>query len=162
MSKRVIAISLSLVLILLLVLPVSAQADSGNVQILGSVSSTITVTVPGTFAMPDFVPGNNSTSSAKAVTVNTNGVHWTLKVVESGTSPDGKMSGTNGTLTNTLKVKGGDVADYTSLASEVTLKTGSVTGESQINNIYFQQSVASGDVAGEYSITVTFTAALTS
>jgi hypothetical protein len=158
MRKRMLALSLSLVMLMILVLPVNVNAASGSLDIGATVQSSISLVVPNNFNFTDIQTGNTYTSSAKTVTVETNSNDWTLSAIEAGSSPDGKMSGSAGDMKNALKIKGGDQSDYAPLSSRVTLKSGSTTGTSTIDDIYFQQQIASNEAAGTYSITVTFTA----
>jgi hypothetical protein len=159
MKRRIAAISLTLALLMTLAMPAASNAATGDTTILGTVSSSISLIVPGTFSL-ELTPGLHATSTARVATVDTNATNWTLKVIEAGENPDGKMSGTAGTMKSPLTVKGGDMAEFLPLSSSVTLKTGSTAGSNVIDDIYFRQPVASDELAGSYEITVTFTAAV--
>jgi hypothetical protein len=158
MRKRILALSLSLVMLMMLVLPVNVNAATGSMDIGATVQSSISLVVPTNFNFQDIQTDRTYTSDAKTVTVETNSNHWTLSAIEAGSSPDGKMSGLAGDMKNALKIKGGDQTEYAPLSSTVTLKSGSTTGTTTIDNIFFQQQIASNEAAGTYSITVTFTA----
>jgi hypothetical protein len=158
MRKRILALSLSLVMLMILVLPVNVNAASGSLDIGTTVQSSISLVVPNNFTFQDIQTGRTYASDAKTVTVDTNSTDWTLSAIEAGSSPDGKMSGPAGSLKNALKIKGGDQTDYAPLSSDVILKAGSTTGETTIDNIYFEQQIATNEAAGTYTITVTFTA----
>ena len=155
MKKILVSLLAVVVLLTVMVTPVMAE----DTVISGTVPTIIEVDPPDGFTMPSLNPKNSPvTSDAQTATVNANAA-WQLEVVEAGGTPDGKMSGTPGTLTNAMLVKGGDETTYTSLASEVTLESsGAVGGGQTISDITFQQAVEWSDTAGDYSITVTFTA----
>jgi hypothetical protein len=144
----------------LLVSPVAVSAQAtGLTTINGTVTETISITVPGTFNIGNLVP-EQVISSAQTVIVTSNTTGWSLKVKEDGASPDGRMARTTDAkaLTGTMEVKGGEQTGYASLASEVTLKSGATTSSATINDIYFRQYVSASDEAGLYTITLIFTA----
>ena len=154
-KKLLVSLLAAVVLVAVMVTPVMAATET---EITGTVPKAIEVSAPTTFAMPSLDPASSPIEStpAKTAIVNANHTGWQLTVIGSSS---GKMSGTAGTLTNAMLVKGGDETTYTSLASAVTLEGSGAAGESQtISDISFQQAVTWGDVAGAYSITVTFTA----
>jgi hypothetical protein len=158
MKKRILSLSLSLVLLMIVALPVNISAESGSLNIGATVPSSISIVVPSNFNFSDIQTGSFTTSSAKIVTVTINSTDWTLTASESGGSSDGKMSTGTVDMKNALTIKGGDQIDYTPLSSTVTIKSGTTSGTTTIDDIYFRQQIASNESAGTYSITVTFTA----
>jgi hypothetical protein len=64
------------------------------------------------------------------------------------------------TMTYPVYVKGGELSNYTSLTSPVTLKnaTGGPCVNQNIEGIFFQQQVAANEAPGTYSMTIIFTA----
>lgn len=159
MKGKTILASVFAVVVLLAVMATPVMAATETV-ISGTVPAIVEVSAPANFTMPSLNPNDSPvTSGTQTATVDANHAGWTLTVVEAGGSPDGKMSGDPGTLTNAMLVKGGDETTYTSLASAVTLESSGSAGTGQtISDISFQQAVTWGDAAGDYSITVTFTA----
>jgi hypothetical protein len=164
MKKKILGIAMALAMIMVLALPLGAGAaeDTDDTVITGEVPDVITVSDLVGFAMPSLVAGTivntETTPGAKSITVTSNEAGWTLTAVEAGGTPDGQMSGTPGILANKFKIKGGDAALYTSVQTAVTLETSGALGGATINNITFEQQVASDAAAGTYSITITFTA----
>ena len=162
--KKILLLGVILALVAVLVVPMAAFAATGTTQITGTVAQTIALTqVPGTFSL-DLVPGTSPESENKTVTVKANHVGWTLTVKEAGGSPDGKMAKADATpLANAMQVKGGEQESYETLldgAAVTLVASGNATSESgrSINDIKFKQQVTWADLAGDYSITVTFTA----
>ena len=156
MKKILSAIGLAFSLWCVLVSPVAVLAESDNINISGEVPSSIVIDVPDDITLDSMVPGTVVTSDVQTVTVTSNATTWSLKVAEYEGDSDGKMAQVNfHPMTNPLQVKGGDTG-YSSLASIVTLKA-SGSGSMSINDIYFQQVVASNEAPGTYSITVVFT-----
>jgi len=157
MKGKKLLVSLLAVVVLLAVTatPVIAATDT---EITGNVPKAIEVIAPAGFAMPSLDPALSpiESTTAKTATVNANHAGWQLTVIGSSS---GKMMKSTTPLTNAMLVKGGDQTTYTSLASAVTLESsGTVGGSQTISDITFQQAVEWSDTAGDYSITVTFTA----
>ena len=159
MKRIVIILSLifALAISLSVTIPALADTPSGTTAITGSLATHVEISVPAGFALPELIPGQDSTSAVKTVTVNCNKANWTLAVKED--SGDGKMSDGGNILANALKIKGGDVGSYTALSgTDLKLKDANgAKGTVAVDNIYFQQSTTWDDVAGSYAITVTFT-----
>jgi len=156
-GKKLLGSLLAVVVLLAVMATPVMAADDGTV-ITGNVPVVIEVDAPDGFAMPSLSPAATQpiTSSVQTATVKAN-VAWDLTVVDS--DADGKMEATGPVyLTNVMTVTGGDETTPTSLAGEVTLKSSGAVGETDITNIYFQQAVTWADAAGDYTITVTFTA----
>jgi len=158
MKKLVTAAGLAILVWSMVVSPVTLLAATGDTSILGQVPESLSITTPGTFSLAELNPGNTTTSDVKTVTITSNSSGWTLTVAESGGSKDGCMARTTDShaLTYPIQVKGGDVTSYSSLANTVTLES-SGNGTTTISDIYFQQTVAASEYAGQYSITVVFT-----
>jgi len=156
MRKIISAMGLALLLWCILVSPVMVLAATGDTSIYGQVPGDLSISTPGTFSLESLNPGTTVDSNAKTVTIGGNSSNWTLTVSENG-GGDGKMARSDShPLTNPLKVMGGDVKSYTSLASPVTLQSAG-NGAVTISDIYFEQIVDAGELAGTYSITVVFT-----
>lgn len=158
MKHRILALVMALVIVLIVPMTVFAATDTSLIS--GTVGATMSVASPGPITLPSLVPGNTVESSVQTVTVITNTNGWSLTVAESGGSPDGKMEKSGPiTMANPIKVKGGDLSNYMSLETLVTLKNANgSSGTIYLNNVYFQQQVAANEAAGTYSITVVFTA----
>ena len=147
--------------LLLMGAPVYA-ATTGTSAVSGTVGEVYVVTIDDPDVAITLTPGSATNTAGVPVTATVNSnVAWTLKAHEA--SGDGKMSTGTDNLSNALKIKGGDVSDYTALggdAAPVSLETNGATGGSQaITPITFQQQVDWTDIPGDYTITVTFTVA---
>jgi len=156
--KKILAIVGVLGLMAALAMPMAALAAVGTTEVTGTVAVAIEVTAPAGAGLGSMDIGNNTLASDITVTVNCTQKNWTLGAKEAG--GDGKMSGTPGTLANALKIKGGDIADYTALSgSDVLLEDSgaAAAGQTDIDDVNFQQTVVYADTAGAYSINITFT-----
>jgi len=158
--KKILAVFGVMLMVFALAAPLAVSAsNTGDTTITGTVTGVIEVTVPGGFAMPSLVPGTSPESGAKTATVDCNNTAWELDV--KGSDNGFMVDSTPTALANAMKIKGGDINDYTALTgSDQSLKTGGA-GTTTINDIYFQQTVAWTDAPGSYSITVTFTGTVT-
>lgn len=156
--KKILA-SLLAVVVLLAVMVTPVMADTGSTEITGTVEEAVEVSAPAAFGLGVLTVGGTTESGEKTVTVDANHAGWTLEVHEA--DGEGKMSTNGDVLTNEMQVKGGDITSYTNLggnAAKVTLEDSGAKGTSQTISVYFSQAVTWGDVAGTYSITLTFTA----
>ncbi len=164
MKRRLVCLATALAVTALIMSPFSvfAATISGSTIINGSVPASLSLTPPDTFSMPTLNPNTTVESSAQNVKVSTNISGWSLTVAQNGGGSDGKMikNGGGSSMTKPMNVKGGDLSTYTPLSATVTLKngTGGPGNNLDINNIYFQQEVTASEPAGNYSITVVFTA----
>jgi len=167
MKKKILALASVLALVTVLAVPTAALGDTTDIT--GNSPETVEVTAPDGFAMPSLVPTTTVNTEAYSganttATVHANCDNWTLTA--SG-SDSGKMKSTTTatTLAAAMKIKGGDVGAYATLASAQNLETGadsaadSTGAGTVITDIYFQQALAWTDAADDYSITITFTAA---
>jgi len=145
-------------LVAVMAVPVMAATDTTDVT--GTITATIEVDAPTSANLGDMEPTVAKTLEGGdiTVTVKCNVDGWTLGAKED--AGDGKMSGTPGTLTNALKIKGGALTTYTALSGTDVMITPTtpVAGETAVNNVNFQQTTTWADKAGSYSITITFTA----
>jgi len=147
--------------IIVLIVPVTVFAESDTSTLTGSVGATMTISSPETITLPSLVPGSTVESTSQYVTISTNTSGWSLIVSENSGSNDGKMEKSGGiTMTYPVYVKGGELSNYTSLTSPVTLKnaTGGPCANQNIEGIFFQQQVAANEAPGTYSMTIIFTA----
>lgn len=168
-KKLLIGLLAAVALVAVTVAPV--MADTGTTEITGTVPKAIEVTAPVNFEMPSLDPGTSPESAAKTATVKANHAGWQLTVKDAmaaidAVSKDASIEGymwtgattTTLVLASPLDVKGGDLMSYADLTSERTLESSGASGTTDVDDIYFQQAVGWGDEAGDYSITVTFTA----
>ena len=178
MKKRILVLSMVLALVAALAVPTAALAavtKTGETTVTGEVPATYTLTVPSPITMPSLVRGTTQTSDAATLSMITSetGYSVTLTVRDKKTSGAiGQMVRTDDqALTNPLKVKGGasgdgsEIVTYTALptaaGSVLTIASGkALTADTlhTIGNFYCQQVVASGDLTGNYSLTLLFVA----
>ncbi len=162
MKKRILAIASVLALVMVLAVPTTVLADVTDISATNP--EAVEVSDLANFNLPNLslvAPVENP--SAKTVTVSANSANWTLTVHDA--VGGGKMFSASDNLTSAMRVKGGDQSGYTNLGgsgAKVTLVAGtsalSLATGNAIDDIYFQQpAVVYGDLAGSYSITITFT-----
>jgi hypothetical protein len=140
---------------------VTFTTNAGNTTVTGTVPTDISVSVPESVDMGQMMPGNTTTKdNLLTVTVDSNSNGWSLTVKDAKTSNTGYMTDDATPLSNPFEVKGGDQSTYTPLTSEVILEDSGDLGGGTIQ-VGCQQEVLTTDPAGDYSITLTFTAAVT-
>jgi hypothetical protein len=157
---------MALALVVALVVPmVALAAESDTTEITGTVAVAIEVSAPSSAALGSMEVSetNELVGGPITVTVNCTQTGWTLGASESG--GNGFMSSAVSTdLLNPLQIKGGDIAAYTALSGTDVLleETGAdAAGETEIEDVNFNQKVVYADTAGAYSIIITFTGTAT-
>jgi hypothetical protein len=160
--KKILVLAMALALVAALVVPMVALAAVDSTEVTGTVAVAIEVSAPDGADLGSMEVGDNVLASAITVTVNCTQTGWTLGAKDA--SNGGKMSGAPGNLTNALKIEGGDQSTYTALSgTDVLLETtgAAAAGETEIDDVNFQQTVEYADTAGSYAITITFTGTAT-
>jgi len=121
-----------------------------------------TVTAPSAISLGLMSVGSTATGNdTNTGSISTNDATWNMTVQDTKSTNPGFMSingdGTGGTLTNAFKIsKDSTPGDF------VAANTGLSSGTTYVDSgtslpIYVSQQVVSGDAAGSYSMTITFT-----
>ena len=176
--KKILLLGVVLALVAVLAVPTAALAVTGETTVTGEVPATYTLTVPPTISLPSLVPGTAVTSTpGETISMKTN-VSGTVALTvrdKEPTSHIGQMycSAATYALTDPLKVQCGTSADdgsaiesYTALptsgGSTLTIVDAkSITAGVTYNpaaDLYVRQVVESAAPAGDYSLTLLFTA----
>jgi hypothetical protein len=121
-----------------------------------------TVTAPSAISLGLMSVGSTATGNDVSTgSISTNDAIWNMTVQDTKATNPGFMSingdGTGGTLTNAF-----EISKDSTLGDFVSANTGLSSGTTYVNSgtslpIYVSQQVVSGDAAGSYSITITFT-----
>ena len=168
MKKRILAIASVLALVMVLAVPTTVLADVTDITATNP--KAVEVSDMTNVELADLSLSAPVASAVQTLTVQANSANWTLTVHEA--AGDGKMSCADpeDILTSAMRVKGGDQTGYANLGgngAEVSLVAGtsalSLATGNTIDNIFFEQPlVVYGDLAGSYSITLTFTVTVAS
>ncbi len=162
MKKRILALSTVLALVSLIAAPMAVLAVTGGTVISGTIANTADLTVPTNISFGTFAIDNN-TGSATAGSVVANAAGWTLTVADIKTTNTDYMTknGSSDTvklaqplLVGTTVNNCGTIAAYQAL-----LLAEGTYGDAGTFSIplYVSQVVGTGDAAGAYSITLTYT-----
>lgn len=170
MKRTVIVLSLifALAIALSVSIPTLAADDSGTTVITGTLGGHIDITDnTSTLSFDALIPDQLVTTNGSAsVSVKCNKAGWTLTVEEYGAGADQKMAITAGDIAeNELQVRGGDISSWTDIGPAAELvesgaKYSDTSAVTVINDIQFGQTATYEDDAGEYTITVLFTASI--
>lgn len=83
-------------------------------------------------------------------TSNPRGLSLTVAARDTGSTPIDDLAD--------LQIRGGDLADWTGLSCEVTLKTLHSAGSTWVNDIEYRYRLDAHDSPGSYEVTLTYTA----
>jgi hypothetical protein len=164
MKKRILSIALILALIAALAAPLAVYA-ANTTEIDGILGSTATLNAPTVATFTTFAVGDNS-GSATAGSVVTSGTNsWTLTVADAKSNNNGKMTvgGTDDAgaikLTDPLLVgiTSGSVGTISSYESALQAAGGYGANGTFSIPLFFKQTIVTGDPAGSYKITLTYT-----
>ncbi len=142
---------------------VSVTTPGGTGTLTGGftvVESSITVTAPNGIALGDMVKETTTTGTADpAGSVTTNAQNWQVTALDSTTvSPNQGHMTKSGPVALIAPFQISRLSTTTGLADAVTgITYDQDTNTDKFLPFYVSQAVASGDVAGSYTITITFT-----
>jgi len=164
LKKKTLIIGMVLALVAVLVVPTAALAVEGSTQVTGTLAGvTYTLSVPASVSLT-LTRGAETSGNVAPITATTDGTNTLVTIeVKDGSVQGGKMRiGTTSTyLTNIMQIEGGTLSKTNLLNTNLAL----VTNQSLSSGSYtlspackVWQNVAAGDTAGDYSITLTFTA----
>ena len=121
---------------------------------------TIEVTLnPESVSLTNMVPGQDATGSATVNVVASNGNSWSVSASDGKTTNKGYMVNGSTVLANPIQL-GKDGSNYQALTSDYTNFMSGTTMGSFSATASLKQPVASGDAAGDYAITITFTGSI--
>ena len=158
MKKRILVFSMVLALTAVMAMPTAAGA--GDTVISGTIETTATLIVPTDITFTTFTTGTNTGSSGTAGSVSANAAGWTLTVSDAKeTTESGFMIRSDGTNLGS-KIQVGMTAETVTTialyqAQLLAVGTYSTTSPFSIP-LFAKQIVATDDLPGVYSITLTY------
>ena len=165
MTKRMLIVSVALALVAAMIIPATVVADTGTTDVMGNiVGATITITAPSAINLGMLVWGDNTGNSTGSVNITPNSrnpsqSNWEVTAVDAKTPNKGYMTKTGPVaLSNMLQISP-DNSNWNAANTTATW-TGNTSGVHSIP-FYVKQTISAVDPAGNYSITITFTASIT-
>jgi spore coat protein U-like protein len=166
MKKRMLTLGIVLALVAAMIIPAAVTADTGNTDVTGGiVGATITITAPPAINLGMLAWGDNTGNSTGSVSVTANSrnpsqSNWQVSAVDQKSPNTGYMvkSGPTPLASGMLQISP-DNSSWASANTTITW-TGNTSGTHNIP-FYVKQAINQVEAAGNYSITITFTASIT-
>jgi len=166
MKKRILILGVVLALVTAMIIPAAVVADTGNTDVTGNiVAATITITAPPAINLGILTWGDNTGNSTGSVSVTANSrnpsqSNWQVSAIDAKPSNTGYMvkSGSTPLASGKLQISP-DNSSWNTADTAITW-TGNMSGTHSIP-FYVKQTINQVEVAGNYSITITFTASIT-
>jgi hypothetical protein len=165
MKKRILTLGIMLALVAGMAIPAAVIAQDNDTDVTGSiVVATIEIETPADIGLGMLTWGDNAGNSTGSVTVTANSwdptnVPWQVTAIDEKVTNTGYMlDGVNPLQSGKLLISP-DGNDYVDADTEI-MWNGQGSGEHDID-FYVNQVIDEYEDAGNYSITITFTAEIT-
>ena len=167
MTKRMLVVGVVLALVAAMIIPAAVVADTGTTDVTGNiVGATITITAPSAINLGMLVWGDNTGNSTGSVSITPNSrdlsaSNWQVVAYDQKVSNTGYMTKTGPVaLGNKLQISANNSTWNPADNATATTWSGTTSGTHSIP-FYVKQTISAVEAAGNYTITITFTASIT-